>query len=149
MTLCIRQYVYLAVYSNRVSAADMAAAIGLEADGVPARGSRREGDDPISRSHTWRVVCNERGLGVDEQLELLVDRLRPYQEALRSLGRSLREGDGDLAGISLNVVRYLDDEDGEADEYQHRLLGWHLNETLMRFALDLGAEIDVDEYGQD
>jgi hypothetical protein len=60
------------------------------------------------------------------------------------------------------VVRYLGawlaEDEGEEEEIteidgleklpgQHQLLGWHLSRPTMEFLLDIGAELDVDEYG--
>ena len=149
MTLRIRQYVYFAVYSSSVSAAEMATVVGLAPDRTLVRGSRRATEPVVPRRHAWKIVGQDRGLQVGEQLELLVERLHPYRPALRELLDGLRIQEGDEAGAGLQVVRHLDDEDGEAGGWQHRLLGWHLSEEVLRFALDLGAEIDVDEYGQD
>ncbi len=30
---------------------------------------------------------------------------------------------------------------------QHQLLGWRLRREVMEFLLDIGAEMDFDEYG--
>src|SRR4051812_34951671 len=105
MTFRIRQYVSPVGDSDRLSAVEMAGAIGFDPDEFSVRGSRRPGDPhPVPRSHAWKVVCREPGLSVDEQLERLVARLSPYQGAIRDLVHS----DGDVSGVSLNVVRHLD-----------------------------------------
>ena len=149
VTLRIRQYVYFTVVSSFVAAAEMATVIGLAPDRATVRGSRRSTEPPAPRYHAWDLVCDDRGMQVGEQLEQLIGRLRPYRSRIRKLVDDLQAREGDMAGAKLQVVRYLDDEDGEADGWQHRLLGWHLTEDVLRFVLDLGAEIDVDEYGQD
>jgi hypothetical protein len=64
---------------------------------------------------------------------------------------------------TLQLVRYLgawlDDDEGEEEGEitvtevgtklpgQHQLLGWHLATDVLAFVVDVGAEIDVDEYG--
>jgi hypothetical protein len=149
VTLRIRQYVYFSVTSSIVSAEDMTKAIGLAPDKVLVRGSRRPTDPPVPNFHAWKLVCDERGRQVGEQLEMLIGRLRPYQAAIRALVDDLDTHEGNAAGARLQIVRYLDDEDGEPDGWQHRLLGWHLTGDMLRFALDTRAEIDIDEYGQD
>jgi hypothetical protein len=149
VTLRIRQYVYFAVDSSAVPAAEMTTAIGLTPDKIMVRGSRRNTNPPVPRSHSWQVICDAPGWRVDEQLEQLIHRLRPYQHAIRALCDDLRTRESDSrAGASLQIVRYLDDRDGEADGEQHRLLGWHLDTEVLQFAIDVGAAIDADEYGQ-
>lgn len=147
VTLRIRQYVYFTVFSSIVPAAEMASLIGLAPDEIMVRGSHHNTERPVPRHHSWRIVCDDRGLQVGEQLERLVQRLRPYESAIHRLVDDLQSHEGE-AGSSLRVVRYLDEEMGEADGCQHRLFGWHLSQDIMRFALDLGADIDIDEYGQ-
>jgi hypothetical protein len=148
VTLRIRQYAYFSVMSSIVSSEEMTRLIGLEPDRVRVPGSRLS-DPPVPSFHAWELVCDERGKQVGEQLDLLIGRLRPHQVALRNLVDGLDAREGDAAGARLQVVRYLDDEDGEPDGWQHRLLGWHLTDDVLRFALDTRAEIDIDEYGQD
>lgn len=148
VTLRIRQYVYFSVSSSAVSADEMATAIGLPADEVSVLGSRRA-EPPVPRQHAWSVRCAEPGLRVDEQLDLLVERLQPYRDAIRGLVDELESREGTDAGASLHVVRYLDDRDGPPDGWQHRLLGWHLGQDVLRFAVEVRADLDVDEYGQD
>ncbi|MEV5208906.1 hypothetical protein AB0K35_15660 [Micromonospora sp. NPDC053740] len=46
---------------------------------------------------------------------------------------------------TLQVVRYFNDDDGDQ---QHRL-GWHLDRRSLEFLRHTGAELDVDEYGDD
>ena len=62
----------------------------------------------------------------------------------------------------LQVVRYLDDDQGEDEKLtevtkdgrqlvklsgQHQLLGWHLDRRALDFLQRTHAEVDVDEYG--
>ncbi|MCG5465591.1 hypothetical protein MED01_003877 [Micromonospora sp. MED01] len=42
-------------------------------------------------------------------------------------------------------MRYFNDDDGDQ---QHRL-GWHLDRRSLEFLRHTGAELDVDEYGDD
>ncbi len=144
MQLRIRQYATFAVYSAVMSAADMTDEIGLTPDSVSVRGSKQQ-EPPRPVQHSWEVVCDTPGLDAGEQVELLVARLEPYKAAIQALVQKL----GAAGGSVLQVVRYLDDPDGYLDDYQHRLLGWHLDRKTLRFLLDVGAEIDVDEYGQE
>jgi hypothetical protein len=106
-------------------------------------------DPPLPRSHAWEVRCADPGLRVDEQIERLIARLRPVEARLRALVDRLHAEECDEAGARLAIVRYLDDEDGEADGWQHRLLGWHLGHETLRFLVATSADIDADEYGQD
>ncbi len=70
--------------------------------------------------HSWKLVCDEPGLMLDEQIANVLGRLSHARAALR-----------DLAAIEvLQIVRYLDDKDGEEGDWQHRLLGWGLNPEL-------------------
>jgi hypothetical protein len=150
VTLHIRQYVGFAVYSERMPATEMTERIGLEPDVVSIRGSRRQHPKSIPVSHMWAVECRTPNLRLDDQLDVLLRRLRPRENELRRLAEELEDTEGS-AGAVLRFVRYLDDPDdpgGTADGWQHRLLGWHLNAEVLRFLASVHAEIDADEYGQ-
>lgn len=105
-------------------------------------------------------MCREPGLTVDEMIDHLVDRLAPFSRAIGRLAEELNRGQGDDGPCAvLQVVRYLDDEDGEEEALcpshqgfekiagQHQLLGWHLDRRVLQFLISTRAELDVDEYG--
>lgn len=152
VVLRIRQYAYYSVRSDLVTAEEMAARIGLAADRVRVKGQPVGGRSVPARAHAWEAVCEESGpgFGVGEQVERLVSRLLPHQAAIRALVEEVeRTEDPARSGSCLHLVRYLDDDRGLPDGWQHHLLGWHLTLPTMAFLVDTRAEVDADEYGQD
>jgi hypothetical protein len=135
-------------------ATEITARLMMQPDGVRIKGSRRA-EPPVPVCHSWRVICDDQGLTVDEQVTRVVDRLRPHQPTIAELTRE----PGARCGAVLQVVRYFDDENGEEEELnppdarfqklsgQHQLLGWHLDRRTLVFLMTVNAEIDVDEYG--
>ncbi|XVQ14103.1 DUF4279 domain-containing protein [Spirillospora sp. CA-255316] len=154
----VSQYAYFALHSSVVSAAEMAAGLGLEPDEVLVRGSRTA-DPPRPARHTWKIVCRDRGLRVDEQIDRIVGRLGPYRDRIVALTRDLAVHDPEHGGAVLEIVRHFDHPDGEEEELsppgaepwklagQHQLLGWGLDRRVLEFLLATGAYLDVDEYG--
>ncbi|WP_329245510.1 DUF4279 domain-containing protein [Actinoallomurus sp. NBC_01490] len=57
----VRQYVYFALHSSTLPAAEMATRLGLEPDEVSVRGSRTT-TPPRPVTHVWKIVCRDRGL---------------------------------------------------------------------------------------
>jgi hypothetical protein len=153
----IKQLAYFGIFSETVSADDVGRRIGLESERTSVRGSRIA-DPPRPKFHIWRAQCDTPGLTVDEQIARVMARLDPYRAAI---GRAIAEIED--AHASLSVVRYfgawLAEDEGEEEELtvtpdgleklpgQHQLLGWHLSREVMEFLLDVGAEMDFDEYG--
>ncbi|ACZ83872.1 DUF4279 domain-containing protein [Streptosporangium roseum] len=155
----VRQYVYFALKSETMTAAEIATRIGLEPDETMVRGSRTA-EPPRPVVHAWKVACHGPGMTLDEMIAHLVDRVEPFSEAIGRLARELDQGRGDDGSCAvLQVVRYLDDEDGEEEDLrpphqgfekiagQHQLLGWHLDRRVLQFLVATRAELDVDEYG--
>jgi uncharacterized protein DUF4279 len=154
----IRQYAYFSMRSRHVPAAEITARLGIEPDEIRVRGTRRL-DPPVPVRHSWDIVCRRPGMTIDEQIETVVARLRPYTGQLRVLLDELRADDPDYGGGALTVVRYFDDEDGEDEELspadarlqklpgQHQLLGWVLSRQVIEFLMALDIELDADEYG--
>lgn len=160
----IRQYAYFAIDSYTVSAADVTARLLIEPDDHRVRGSRRgiPYEQLIPVTHGWSVRCAEPGFTVGEQVDGVLERLRPYEAELVGYLAELRAA-GHEVETRLQVVRYFDDaEDGEQDDGgetaidgepahrlggQHQLLGWHLGRRTLDFLQATGAELDVDEYG--
>lgn len=152
----IRQYVYFRLFSEIVTAADITDVLGIHPDTVSVRGSRRA-NPAVPVTHSWNIQDDERGHTVDDQIEQVIHRLRPIEGKIRELVA------GTAVSACLQIVRYFDDEDGEVeilDETvspagevltklpgQHQLLGWHLDARTLAFLLNVGAEIDCDEYG--
>ena len=154
----VRQYVYFALHSRQVSAAEITAKLGIEPDEISVRGSRQT-DPALPTFHTWKIVCREPGRTVDEQLAPIVERLRPCLDQLVSVIHDLATRDAEHGGAAMQVVRYLNDQWGEEEELsspdaslqklpgQHQLLGWGLEREVLEFLLATGACFDVDEYG--
>jgi hypothetical protein len=150
----IRQYAYFAVFSESMPATEITVRLMIEPDKVRIRGSRRA-EPPSPVNHAWQVICDDRGMTVDEQVRKVIDRVRPCRAAIAEL---TREPDA-LCGAVLEVVRYFDDQTGEEEELsppgaplqklpgQHQLLGWHLDRDILTFLIAVNAEIDADEYG--
>lgn len=98
---------------------------------------------------------------MDEQLAQIVQRLLPYVDKIAVLSKRLAEDPNEdgHGGAALQVVRYFNDPDGVEEiggaalggltklGGQHQLLGWHLEFEVVRFMEQVGAELDVDEYG--
>ncbi|NRQ39610.1 DUF4279 domain-containing protein [Nonomuraea sp. NN258] len=153
----VRQYVYFAVKSDVVSAAEMAVRIGLEPDEVTIQGSRSK-EPLLPVVHAWKIVRHAPGATVDEMISHVVDRLEPVSAAIGELVAELNHGETGSSAV-MQVVRYFDGEEGEEEDLrsphpglerlpgQHQLLGWHLDGRLLRFLAATGAELDVDEYG--
>lgn len=151
------QYVYFALATTRLPAAEITRRLGIEPDEVRIRGSRRT-EPPRPAAHSWRVACREPGLTVDEQLHQVVDRLCDHADRIGALVTELRALDDWPSISTLQVVRIFDHPDGDEEEVpppvggltklagQHQLLGWHLDARTLSFLHAARAELDVDEY---
>lgn len=154
----ISQYVYFALRSERTAAPHITGRLGIEPDEIQVRGSRCV--VPVRpRYHAWKIVCRDRGLRIDEQIDRIVARLAPHADQIAALVAEI-EGPAERSTASLQLVRYLDDDGGEEEENlspqdgglvkipgQHQLLGWHLDRRTLAFLSRIGADLDADEYG--
>lgn len=146
----VAQYAYFALKSERVTAAEITARLGVEPDEIMVRGSRLA-SPPRPVTHSWQVACRAPDLPVDRQIERIVDRLFEHAAAIGELV-------GDEVGSVLQVVRVLEDPAGAEEDTtspvagleklagQHQLLGWHLDARMLEFLRLTRAELDVDEY---
>ncbi|MFD7962247.1 DUF4279 domain-containing protein [Streptomyces zaomyceticus] len=156
----VRQYVYFALTSRLITPGEITAALGIEPDETRVHNPRRLPVDPERPfSQSWKVVCREPGLRVDEQLAHVLDRLEPRTERIAELIRRFDTGDAEqeqeqeqsLQAV-LEVVRYFGDgeprtEPGpHANEERPNLFGWWLDRRAIAFLAATGAVLDVDEY---
>ncbi|MEV0725354.1 DUF4279 domain-containing protein [Micromonospora purpureochromogenes] len=156
--MIISQYAYFALSSHRVSAAEITARLGMEADEIVVRGSRLA-SPARPASHRWKITCRKPGLTVDEQINRIVDRLFRHAERIGELAVELDIINGAPGASMLQVVRVFEHPDGEEEDRtspveglqklpgQHRLLGWHIDARVLEFLRLTRAELDVDEYG--
>lgn len=151
--MAVKQYVYFALYSRDIPAAEMAAALGIEPDETTIRGSRRTEPRPIPPRHCWKVVCREPGLRVDDQVARVLERLAPRADAIAALARRLGDEDPG-SGAVLQIVRYFNDDPGQqaplaghnSQPDAPKLVGWHLDRETLNFLHATQADLDVDEY---
>lgn len=152
----IRQYVYFSLLSDSVTASEITGALGVEPDAFSVRGSKKD-SPPLPAAHSWRIGCDERGLTIGEQVDMVIGRLRPIAGPLRELVATTD------VGAVLQLVRDFDADEGEQEVLeetvsptgqlltrlpgQHQLLGWHLDTEVLSFLVGIGAGIDCDEYG--
>ncbi|MEV0427994.1 DUF4279 domain-containing protein [Micromonospora sp. NPDC050495] len=153
----ISQYVYFALSSNRMPAAEITARLGIEPDEIAVRGSRLA-NPARPASHRWKITCRKPGLTVDEQINQVVSRLFDHAERIGELAAELDAIDGGPAASMLQVVRVFEHPDGEEEDLtgpvegleklpgQHQLLGWHVDARVLDFLRLARAELDVDEY---
>ncbi|MEU7990473.1 DUF4279 domain-containing protein [Streptosporangium canum] len=153
----VDQYVYFALKSERMSAEEMTARLGLEADEITIRGSRRS-EPPRPAVHIWKISVPRSSLPVDDMIMALVDRLEPYASAIGGLAEELDRDEPGHTAV-LQVVRFFgEDEEDEEDEDSEeewmtevptrpRPLGRHLDRRVLDFLQTTRAELDVDEYG--
>ncbi|WP_324611796.1 DUF4279 domain-containing protein [Streptomyces sp. WM6368] len=93
------------------------------------------------------MFCCEPGLRVDEQIDLVIGRLRPHMEALTNLTTRLAAEEGP-GGAIVQVTRYFNphDEQPSGSPDDTNLYGWRLDHAVVDFLAATGAELDVDEY---
>jgi hypothetical protein len=136
-TRCVRQYVYFALFSELMPAEEMTRRLGLAPDEVDVRASRQV-YPPRPAVHSWKMVCSAPGLTVDEQVSIVIGRLRPLVDEIGRLARHLDATEG---GARLQVVRYLSEGDPNPI-----LLGWRLDREVVDFLHTTRAVLDIDEY---
>lgn len=150
----IRQHAYVALKSDDLDADEMTSRVGTAPDDVSVMGSKTP-QPPVPACHAW-IVRSSSNRPVDVMVSELITRLRPFAPQITTLVTS-----GEVDAV-LQVVRCLDDPDGEPENVdprdvdgqsleklpgQHDLLGFHLDTDVLRFLADTGIELDVDEYG--
>ncbi|MEV7700962.1 DUF4279 domain-containing protein [Streptomyces sp. NPDC086779] len=152
----LRQYVYFALSSRRITAQEITDALGIEPDEIQVHNRRGLPADPARPfSQSWRVVCREPGLCVDEQIAYVLGRIRPRTDRIAELMEKYnRARDEEEPGLeaTLEVVRYFNEEE-QQDEARtlrergdHNLFGWALDRETIAFLAATGTMLDVDEY---
>ncbi|WP_063046444.1 DUF4279 domain-containing protein [Nocardia pseudovaccinii] len=144
----VRQYCYFALKSVELSAADIACSLQMDADEVLVMGSR-SAEHCIPRCHAWKIVRRSTE-SVDDQIQHLVDRLRPVRGRLVSL-----VAETEVSPV-MQVVRCFHDPDGvnaapsttqfDLASRWPRPRGWHQSLPVLEFLSSTRTELDVDEY---
>ncbi|MDJ0464509.1 DUF4279 domain-containing protein [Streptomyces sp. H27-C3] len=134
------QYVYFALYSKETTADAMTARLGLTPDGTSVRGSEFPEHD-VPRHHRWVVECRDPDLPVDEQMERVLGRLLIYRDEIAALAAQLAKEEGEDGGAVLQVVREYRNSATEVATH-----GWLVSTEMLRFLVDTGADLAVDEY---
>ncbi|MFI1445141.1 DUF4279 domain-containing protein [Streptomyces fructofermentans] len=131
--------------SEHIPAGEMTSQLGIRPDDVSVRGSRFTEPTVIPVSHSWKIVCREPELRVDEQIAHVLDRLRLRTGRTAELVPRLAADGG---GAVLHVVRYFNDTDQDQPETSDAAnpFGWHLDRNVLYFLITVGAKLDVDEY---
>jgi Domain of unknown function (DUF4279) len=80
----IRQKAYFGIFSVTLTATDITGRLRVEPDVIGVRGSRSP-QPPLPRHHSWRVTSEQPGLTVADHLDIVVNRLMPYADAIGSL----------------------------------------------------------------
>lgn len=160
----IRQYAYFAIYSDRLTPSDVTGSLGVEPDVFRVRGSQTA-DPPVPRHHSWRIDSTLPGLTLEAHLEVIVNRLNPFAEAIGTLVGEIESTEDSSPGVGgvLGVVRHFDDDEGEEEDLsvagqpgdprleklpgQHQLLGWRLAPSVISFLMATRSALDIDEYG--
>lgn len=128
----VEQYTCFVLVSETVSAADISVRLGMEPDEVLVRGGKWPVHD-VPRAHAWKIVRRgeER---VDEQVEHVVERLKPIRDELVAL-----TADPEITA-RLTVVRYFRESVDGGD------VGWWVSAESVEFLAAVRASLDVDEY---
>ncbi|MEV0551787.1 DUF4279 domain-containing protein [Nocardia salmonicida] len=144
----IRHYSYFELASTIVSVAELTICLGVEPDHLEVKGTTNA-RGRVRMLHTWRISDDREG-AVDEQLERLIDRLKPGRTQLIALA-----SDADIWS-RMQVVRYYHDPDGvhyapagtPSDQVSEwpRPLGWHLSVPTLEFLSLTATSFDVDEF---
>jgi Domain of unknown function (DUF4279) len=147
----LRQYVYFSLWSDSITPDELTARIGIEPDCIHVRGSRFPGPNPVPRHHMWEVRCDEHNMKMDAQIESVLGRIAPAQEAIREV---ITEHD-DVSG-RLKAGRFFGDEKGDAPIVTRRadgeivdtgsIFGWGMSVEALGFLAHVGAYLDIDEY---
>lgn len=133
----MRQYVYFALFSELMPAEEITRRLGISPDEADIRASRQV-YPPRPAVHSWKIVCSAPGLTVDEQIGIVIGRLRPMVDEIGRLARHLDATEG---GARLQVVRYFSEGDSNPI-----LLGWCLDREVVDFLHTTRAVLDIDEY---
>jgi hypothetical protein len=123
-------YVSFGLWSRRMPASEMAERLGLEPDEIAVRGANLV-DPPVPVSHEWMITCRDPHKSVDEQVEQLLERLRPFAEHIGLLAADLRHEE--CGGARLRVVR----------QHPEHELGWRLDRTVLQFLEQTSADVEV------
>ncbi|MFB7373447.1 DUF4279 domain-containing protein [Streptomyces sp. NPDC056222] len=152
----LNQYVYFALRSRCITPQEITEALGIEPDETRVHNPRRLPVDPARPFfQSWKVVCREPGLRVDEQITHGLDRLRPRTDRIAELMKRFNKGeDEEEQGLQavLEVVRYFNDDEQQAEARQSEereepnLFGWCLDREAIAFLAATDAFLDVDEY---
>jgi hypothetical protein len=134
----VSQYVYFAAFSSELTAAEIEKQVGLAPDKVLVRGSKNQ-ERPLPVQHMWAVSSQQRDRSLYDQVDEVLSRIAPIEEALTDLLPSL--GDG---GYVLQIVRHLNDPD--APETDTLALGFGFEPDALQLLTRLSVRIDVDEY---
>ena len=142
----INQRVHFLLRSEQLTAAEITAGLLMEPDRIEVRGSLRP-DPPVPPCHGWSISAPVPDQPVNDQLDALIQRLEPFTTAIGRLVAT-----GQVVAI-LRVVRRFAVLDDAAESCPvaapRRLLGWWVDEPILRFLADTGATVDVDERGHD
>jgi hypothetical protein len=133
----VRQYCYFWTASPVVPAAEVSEALGMPADRLSVRGSRRSTPAPVPVEHAWEVHCERHGR-IDEQCSEILRRIEPVADKVRVL---VDRGD---VQAGLMLVRYFYDEDGGYDA-----MSWGLSSEQVALLSRMGAGLQADEYAGD
>jgi hypothetical protein len=154
----VRQHAYLLIRSDVLAPVEVTARLGLEPDQVKPRGSQAVGPPPRPQVHIWIVRSGRPETAtVEAHLDRLLARLEPHVDRIGAL-----LAEDHTSGV-IEIVRYF--EVGKEDDEvlaigqgsdslerlrgQHSLLGFHLDQRLIRFVNHTQITIDIDEYGDE
>lgn len=135
----VEQYAYFAVLSSELSANKVAERVGLRADHVNVRGKKDRPGPPYTH-HMWALLARRRDEPLDAQVEEVLSRVFPIEDALQALLPDL----GEDGGCKLGIFRYL--IPGSPPRKPGTPLGFRLDAPVLQLLARLNTVIEVDEF---
>lgn len=131
----VRHQTTLTIFSVPLSPDTISDRIGIKPDKTSTRGEKRRSETvTIPRANEWSLIAPDE-MPIDEQIDNLLDRIKPYRKALVDLAK-----DPDVK-IGLLIARYFHDQAAKSNR-----LGIHLSSEALARLAEINATVSVDEY---
>ena len=142
-TMLLKHYVHLTIYSTALTADQIAARLGVDADDSLVMGSQRSAP-AIPKANAWTLYSSRDNPDLSEQIVDLLDRIGAIEQQVGDLVSDL--GDREASGVVLSIVRKYDLPRGWNPSVEPTAGGWGITERHVRLLGRIGALIEVDEY---